>query len=51
MGLLKFSKHPDLAREFMRSIASPEGQAIFKEEGYAMQPGETTPTPKPLVTE
>ena len=51
VGLLKFSKHPDLAREFMRSIASPEGQAIFKEEGYALQPHETPAAPKPLVTE
>jgi molybdate transport system substrate-binding protein len=38
IGLLKFSKHADLAREFMRAIASPESQAIFKDEGYALQP-------------
>ncbi len=39
IGLLKFTKHADLAREFMRSVASPEGQAAFKAEGYALQPG------------
>lgn len=41
VGLLKFVKHADLAREFMRAVASPESRAIFKEEGYTLQPGKT----------
>lgn len=33
LGLLKFSEHPEIAREFMALAASEEGQAIFKKYG------------------
>ncbi len=36
IGLLKFSQHPSLAREFMDLLASPEGQQVFREEGFAI---------------
>ncbi|SMC37873.1 molybdate transport system substrate-binding protein [Desulfocicer vacuolatum DSM 3385] len=33
LGLLKFSKHPEIARKFMALAASPQGRAIFKKYG------------------
>ncbi len=38
VGLLRFTVHPDLARQFMGLLASPEGQKVFEEEGYALEP-------------
>lgn len=34
LGLLKFSKHPDVAQRFIDYAISPEGQAIFKKYGF-----------------
>lgn len=33
-GLLKFSKHPDIARRFRAYASSPEGQARFMKYGF-----------------
>jgi molybdate transport system substrate-binding protein len=33
-GLLKTSQHPDVAREFLEFITSPEGQKILRDKGY-----------------
>ena len=33
LGLLKFSRYPDIARKFMAYASSPEGQALFREYG------------------
>ena len=33
LGLLEFSKHPDIARKFMAYASSEEGQALFQEYG------------------
>jgi molybdate transport system substrate-binding protein len=38
VGLLKFSKHADLAREFMKLLSSPEGQAAFGKAGCLLKP-------------
>jgi len=34
LGLLKFSKHPDIARSIMEYVASPAGRQIFAEYGF-----------------
>ncbi len=34
IGALSFSKEPDLARQFVDFVASPEGKAIFEKHGF-----------------
>ncbi|MGD9518303.1 MAG: molybdate ABC transporter substrate-binding protein [Armatimonadota bacterium] len=38
IGLLKFSKNPDMAQRFIQFVSSPEGKAVFREAGYALEP-------------
>ena len=34
LGVLKYSRYPDIAKKFMAYASSPEGQAIFREYGF-----------------
>ena len=37
LGLLKYSKHQDIARKFMEFAASDKGRAIFKKNGLCFE--------------
>ncbi len=36
LGILKFSKNPQIAKQFLEFVSSPTGRAIFKKHGYTL---------------
>lgn len=40
IGVLKFTKHRELAEKFVEFVVSEQGQAVFKKHNYSTEPPE-----------